>query len=531
MSRHPYLISRRHLLRGGGTAALGLPLLDIMSPAIATAATRAKTDSQAKRLCVLYKGCGVFPHAWDIPGGTEDNFELSSLLQPLSNVKDDILVLRNLDHIFGKNNGGHLVAPSLSMTGALPDKKRKSYHSFDQVVADEIGDQTPVKSLQLTADSLWKEHPWINYLSHDRDGNPIPPDRDPGLVFDKLFRGMNSSGYRTQTKSVLDAVTESASGVLHKASRLDRAVLDQYFQSIRDIERQLESFGNIADPARDSKLAELDDFSIDGDLSGKIKAMLDLIALSFWTDTTRVATLMMANTNSRCTYGFLGLNEEMHYMSHYVRNRGILPGFNKVNQWHTAQFAYLLEKLKGFREGEGNILDNSIVMYMSGIKHGDYHTLTDIPVVLAGKGGGQLSPGRHVRYPEPTPFPNLLLTLINLMGVDKTEFGESTGRVDGLAEPAGHPMAVEDDGSWRVSSDDGTEFLAKGLLLVSDDINDTNAYYLQLSDKSKLEIRVSFGVVHRLVFDAKVGRVVAIKGKWGMRNGRKVITSIEYQTP
>jgi len=531
MSRHPYLISRRHLLRGGGTAALGLPLLDIMSPAIATAATRAKTDSQAKRLCVLYKGCGVFPHAWDIPGGTEDNFELSSLLQPLSNVKDDILVLRNLDHIFGKNNGGHLVAPSLSMTGALPDKKRKSYHSFDQVVADEIGDQTPVKALQLTADSLWKEHPWINYLSHDHDGNPIPPDRDPGLVFDKLFRGMNSSGYRTQTKSVLDAVTESASGVLHKASRLDRAVLDQYFQSIRDIERQLESFGNIADPARDSKLAELDDFSIDGDLSGKIKAMLDLIALSFWTDTTRVATLMMANTNSRCTYGFLGLNEEMHYMSHYVRNRGILPGFNKVNQWHTAQFAYLLEKLKGFREGEGNILDNSIVMYMSGIKHGDYHTLTDIPVVLAGKGGGQLSPGRHVRYPEPTPFPNLLLTLINLMGVDKTEFGESTGRVDGLAEPAGHPMAVEDDGSWRVSSDDGTEFLAKGLLLVSDDINDTNAYYLQLSDKSKLEIRVSFGVVHRLVFDAKVGRVVAIKGKWGMRNGRKVITSIEYQTP
>ena len=168
---------------------------------------------------------------------------------------------------------------------------------------------------------------------------------------------------------------------------------------------------------------------------------------------------------------------------------------------------------------------------MSGIKHGDYHTLTDIPVVLAGKGGGAISPGRHVRYPEPTPFPNLLLTLANSMGVERTELGDSTGTLDGISKPAGHPMTIKDDGSWRVTSDDGTDFLAKGLLLVSDDINDTNAYYLQLSDKSKLEIRVSFGVVHRLVFDAKVGRVVAIKGKWGMRDGRKIIVSLEYQTP
>ena len=189
-----------------------------------------------------------------------------------------------------------------------------------------------------------------------------------------------------------------------------------------------------------------------------------------------------------------------------------------------------LGELMAGLEAKG-ILDNSIVMYMSGIKHGDYHTLTDIPVVLAGKGGGAISPGRHVRYPEPTPFPNLLLTLVNLMGVQRTELGDSTGMVDGISEPAGHPMTVKDDGTWRVTSDDGVEVFAKGLLLVSDDINDTNAYYLQLSDKSKLEIRVSFGVVHRLVFDAKVGRVVAIKGKWGTRDGRKVISSLEYQTP
>ncbi|HAY81068.1 MAG TPA: hypothetical protein DCY79_14780 [Planctomycetaceae bacterium] len=529
MSKHPYLISRRHLLRGAGNIALGLPLLEIMSPAIASPA--ASAPATAKRLCVLYKGCGVYPHAWDIASGTETEFELSSLLQPLKQVKDDVLILRNLDHVFGKNNGGHLVAPSLSMTGALPDKRRKSYHSIDQIVADEIGDQTPVKSLQLTADSLWKQHPWINYLSHDSEGNPIPPDRDPGLVFDKLFRGMNNQQYRSQTRSVLDALKESSQGVLQKASVHDRKVLAQYFDSIRNVEKQLDSFEDSADTKRNARLADVGDFAIDANLGGKIKAMLDLIALSFWTDTTRVATMMMANTNSRCTYGFLGLNEEMHYMSHYVRNRGILAGYNTVNQWHTAKFAYLVEKLKSYREGDGTLLDNSIIMYMSGIKHGDYHTLTDIPVVLAGRGGGQLAPGRHVRYPEPTPFPNLLLTLANMLGADRDQLGESTGTLPGLSEPAGYPMSVVDDGSWKITKQDDKHVEVKGLLLVSDDINDTNAYYLQLSDKSRLEIRVPFMVVHKLVFDARVGRVVSIKGTWGMREGRKVISGLEYQTP
>ncbi|MDG2469634.1 MAG: DUF1552 domain-containing protein [Pirellulaceae bacterium] len=528
MCQQAYLISRRHLLRGAGGTAIGLPLLEIMTPAIASAAHRAKT-APAKRLCVLYKGCGVYPHAWDITGGTETEFELSSLLQPLSNVQDEILVLRNLDHVFGKNNGGHLVAPSLSMTGSLPDKRRQSFHSVDQIVADKIGSQTPVKSLQLTADSLWKQHPWINYLSHDAKGNPIPPDRDPGLVFDKLFRGMNNPRYRKQTRSILDTVKESSQGVIKKASRSDRDVLGRYFESIRDIEKQLNSFDGTLSPGRSKRLSATDDFSIDANLGGKIKAMLDLIALSFWTDTTRVATLMMANTNSRCTYGFLGLNEEMHYMSHYVRNRGILPGYNKVNQWHTAQFAYLVEKLKGYQEGDGNILDNSIVLYMSGIKHGDYHTLTDIPVILAGKGGGQIATGRHVRYPEPTPFPNLLLTLAKMMGVEREKIGESTGTLDGISQSAGYPLSVVDDGSWKISRTDDQFVFAKGLLTVSDDINDTNAYYLRLSDKSSLEIRIPFMVAHRLVFDSKVGRVISIKGKWGLKNGNKVISGIEYQ--
>ncbi len=529
MKPSSYLISRRHLLKGAGTAALGLPVLDIMKPAVASAAARAAEKEETPRFCVLYKGCGVYPHAWDIVSGTESEFELSSLLQPLSNVKDDLLILRNLDHIFGKNNGGHLVAPSLSMTGALPDRQKKSYNSIDQVIADSISHNTPVRSLQLTADSLWKQHPWINYLSHDATGKPIPPDRDPSLVFAKVFRGFNDGVYRRNTESVLDLVKESSKGLMRRASLKDQQVLERYFESIRDVEKQLESFGEGGATRSASMQDQVDAFEIESGLPGKIKAMLDLIALSFWTDTTRVATLMMANTNSRCTYGFLGLNEEMHYMSHYVRNRGILPGFNKINHWHMVQFAYLLEKLKSFEEGEGTVLDQSIVMFMSGIKHGDYHTLTDIPVILAGQGGGRLQTGRHVRYPEPTPFPNLLLSLSKMHGSNLEQIGESTGTLKGLSGPAHYPMAIQNDGTWEVTSDDGIDVKAKGLVLVSDDINDTNAYYLQLSDKSKLEIRVPFMTVHNLVFDAKVGRVVSIQGKWGTHEGRKVIKELQYQ--
>ena len=484
MARRSYLIPRRHVLKGLG-AAVALPLLDIMSPAVTSAAGK-KRDA-AVRLCVLYKGCGFYPHTWDIAGGTETEFTLSPNLAPLKEFQEDLLVLGNLDHVYGKHNGSHLPAPSLSMTGAMPDKQHKSYHSVDQIVADEIGHLTPVKSLQLTADNMWKQHPWLNYLSHDRYGNHLAGQHDPRLVFNALFRNSGNTQYLETTASVLDDVKDNAQAVLKKASARDRETLSQYFAAIRDAEQQIDKFR-----AHGGRTGELVQETYDSHLGGKIKAMLDLIALSFWTDTTRVVSMMMANTNSRCHYDFIGVKEEFHYLSHYSRNRGCIPHYNKVNNWHTAQFAYLLERLKSYEEDGADILHNSVILYMSGIKHGDHHTFTNLPVVVAGAGGGRIQTGRHVVYPQPTPFPNLLLTLVDLMGVRRDKVGESTGRLSGIESAAGFKPTHVDDGGWQVLADDGRKLRAKGLLTVSDDINDTNAYYLVLSNKQRLEIRLPF---------------------------------------
>ena len=522
MSKRAYLIPRRHVLKGMG-AAVALPMLEIMSPAVLSAAAR-KAQARAVRLCVLYKGCGFYPHTWDIAGGTETEFSLSPNLSPLQDFQEDILVLRNLDHIYGNRNGGHLVAPSLSMTGDLPDKQHKSYHSFDQIVADEIGHQTPVKSLQLTADNVWKQHPWLNYLSHDKDGNKLAGQRDPQLVFDSLFRTSGNAEQLAKTQSVLDEIKESSNLVLKKASAADKQTLEQYFAAIREAEQQVERFRE-----HDQQVGALELGEMEPHLGGRIKAMLDIIALSFWTDTTRVISMVMANTNSRIHYNFMGVKEEFHYLSHYSRNRGVIPNYNKVNNWHTAQVAYLLNKLKSYREGEQDVLHNSIVLYMSGIKHGDYHTLNDIPVVVAGNGGGDIKTGRHVFYPEPTPFPNLLLKLMDIMGVQREKLGQSTGHLGGVCDLANFPAANVDDGSWKVLEDTGQKIRAKGLLTVSDDINDTNAYYLRLSNQQSVEIRLPFMVAHRMQFDSNVGRVITIDGSYKSKDGQPIVDRLTYE--
>ena len=152
------------------------------------------------------------------------------------------------------------------------------------------------------------------------------------------------------------------------------------------------------------------------------------MVLAFWTDTTRIVTFMLANDNSRLVFDFLGINEEHHYISHFVRHPGVeaIRRFNAITRWHVAQFAYLIDRLAKIEEGDGTLLDNSLLLFGSGLKHGDYHTAGDLPVVLAGGGGGTLKTGRWIRYPEPQPYANLLLSLLNRLGIDAPRFGSST---------------------------------------------------------------------------------------------------------
>lgn len=517
MRRNSYLIPRRTMLTGAGMS-VALPLLDIMSPAI----SHAKPTAQpSPRLCVLYKGCGVNPHAWDIVGGTETDFELSKILQPLAGVQEDILVVGNLDN---EGSSDHLDAPTTFMSGTR--RNRVNRYSFDQRIADQIGSDTPIKSMQLTADNVWKQHPWLNILSYDKNDQPMRGQYDPQAVFNAMYKDETRDVRQKELLSVLDGIQEASSALARRGSIRDQQVLEQYYESIRDVEKNIQRARQNSRDVQLDKTAEIYDPNIEmGNLGDRIKAMLDLITLAFWTDSTRIISCMLANTNSRVHYDFMGVNAEFHHVSHHVRNRQVLPSYDKINIWHAGQLRYLIDKMKTIKESEGTLFDNSLILWGSGIKHGDYHSLTDLPLILTGGAGGRLELGRHVRYPQAQPYANLLLTMMSIMGADAKSIGDSTGELSGITEKANFKPTNPDDGSWRLVNSEGDTLTAKGLLRIS--IESDNEYYqLRFSDKSDLEIRIPYMNNHKLRFDRCVGKVVTVTGQYKMVEGKKTIVNL-----
>ncbi len=517
MRRNSYLIPRRTMLTGAGMS-VALPLLDIMSPAI----SHAKPTAQpSPRLCVLYKGCGVNPHAWDIVGGTETDFELSKILQPLAGVQEDILVVGNLDN---EGSSDHLDAPTTFMSGTR--RNRVNRYSFDQRIADQIGSDTPIKSMQLTADNVWKQHPWLNILSYDKNDQPMRGQYDPQAVFNAMYKDETRDVQQKELLSVLDGIQEASSALARRGSIRDQQVLEQYYESIRDVEKSIHRARQNSRDVQLDKTAEIYDPNIEmGNLGDRIKAMLDLITLAFWTDSTRIISCMLANTNSRVHYDFMGVNAEFHHVSHHVRNRQVLPAYDKINIWHAGQLRYLIDKMKSIKESEGTLFDNSLILWGSGIKHGDYHSLTDLPLILTGGAGGRLELGRHVRYPQAQPYANLLLTMMKIMGANAKSIGDSTGQLSGITEKANFKPTNPDDGSWRLVNSEGDTLTAKGLLRIS--IESDNEYYqLRFSDKSDLEIRIPYMNNHKLRFDRCVGKVVTVTGQYKMVEGKKTIVNL-----
>lgn len=517
-----YLISRRTMLRGTGVA-MALPMLEIMSPAISRAEPGTGKDNL--RMAVLYKGCGVNPKSWDIAGGGESKFQLSKLMQPLAPHKNDINVLSGIDSPLGAN-GTHVQATLAFMTGLLRKSNFRQNVSFDQAIAEAIGEVTPVKSLVLRGDTYMdKGDASENYLSYDAGGNPIRGESDPEVVFSRLFRGFDNAGYRAKTASILDRVRDSHRAVAAKSSVQDRRTLDQYLQSVRDVEQAIDKFKSNADPERNKRTAQLKQISAGAHMGDRIQAMLDLIAIAFWTNTTRVASLMMAHTESRGVYDFIGINQEFHSLSHFVRWRGKIPEFDRVNQWHVGQLSRFLTKLKSLQDAEGSVFENSVILFGSGIKHGDYHSVADLPLILAGGGGGQIRLGRYVRY-DHAPNSNLLLKIMQVMGVQTDKFGDSTEPLPGITETGSFLADVVDDGSWKVQSTKGDEIVVKGLLKISVTEDNPNLYLLQLSDGTHHEIHADFGNINSSKIDVYVGSVMTVTGKLKMLDGRQVITRI-----
>lgn len=437
-------VSRRTVLQGLG-ATLALPWMESLAWADAKTNPQSADKPPLRWGCVLFAN-GVNPdHWWAKQHGGE--LELSPTLQPLAPYRDQLLVFREL-HVFNKTSGPHWPLFTNYLNGA-PLKQSlipSGAESIDQVIARRLGRYTPVPSLVLGVEPA--EHglrggvPAVYYatVSWTSKNTPVPPEIYPRAAFDRLF---DTSGLK-RDKSVLDAVLEQSKRLRPKLGRHDRQKLDAFFHSVRDVEqridratreRRLEGWQpSLAEPNMDRPPEKLPH-----DVRAHMKLMLDLVVLAFQMDKTRVATLILNRDVSHMQFGFLdGVgNEQLHSISHHKRKKKTLAAYQRINQFHVEQFAYLLKRMKSIDEGAGTtLLDNSMLLFGSNMFDGDLHDGRNLPLVVAGGGGGTL-PGSKVldftkKPEEQQRMCNLHLALAQKLGVDIDRFGDSIGPLPGL---------------------------------------------------------------------------------------------------
>ena len=460
MAYRPEPISRRTMLKGAG-ALLSLPLLEAMTP-------RARADDAAKkhpvRMAVLYYPNGVNATEF-LPKGTGKEFELSPTLAPLDKVKSDILVLTELMNIKTNTGDGHYVKTGGFMTGTTITRTtgsdlRSNGTSMDQIAAQRIGYMTPLPSLELGIEpvttgvdiNVGYTRLYGSHISWSSSTTPAAKEIDPRQAFNRLFRpAAAKSRDAGADKSVLDLVQEDAKSLRAKVGVSDQRKLDEYLGSIRAIENRIEFDARRRkeavneDPLAREAVKKLGDriksyYDDPGKASERgvnhteqVRIMLDLMVMAFWTDSTRVSTFMFGNDVSGKNFSFIeGVKGGHHELSHHENNKEKLAQYALINRWHVQQFAYMLEKMKGIKEGDKTLLDNSMLMFGSPIRDGNSHNPHNLPLVLAGQGGGTLKTGRHLMYPKNTPLCNLYKGMLNRMGTPVETFGDSTAELAGI---------------------------------------------------------------------------------------------------
>lgn len=453
-------ISRRTMLRGLG-ASLALPWLESMAPAIRAAEHLSRPPL---RTAFLFMPNGVVPEHWT-PAGEGEDWELSPMLQALKNVKEDVLLLENLYNEKTAGRNGHWPkVPAWLSGGFVVRTSGKDLDtggtSIDQLLAQKLGNRTPLPSLELGVDAAYTGVDNVGggfsriYGSHIawRDPHtPVPKEILPQLAFDRLFRTTGSgpvlSGFnpnqpevvkslQRDDTSVLDLVQEDARALERKISVQDRSKLDEYLESVRSVEKRIAS-------AMQPQKRWINEGRFDIPRPGPgvpqsheehVQLMLDIMLLAFWTDTTRVATFMFGNAQTGRNFSFLdGVKGGFHQLSHHREEKRERDQYEKIGTWHMQQYGRLLEKMKSLDEAGSSLLDNSLVMFGSTLKDGNRHDHHDLPIVLAGRGCGTVRPGRRVRAPKDTPLCNLYLSLLHLQGIEEKSFGDSTGVLKGLA--------------------------------------------------------------------------------------------------
>lgn len=433
-------LSRRTFLRGVGTA-VALPLLDAMRPSLAYAAWGEPSTKPPLRLAYVYVPNGKHMPDWT-PKAEGAGFELPKTLEPLKKVKDQLLVISGLTcdkaRANGDGAGDHARAMAAFLTGCQPRKTHgadiKAGISIDQLAAARIGHQTKLPSLELGCDRGMNSGncdsgyscAYSANISWRSEATPMPKEVDPKLVFERLF-GENPRAQHRQ--SVLDFVLEDAKAIRGSLGAVDRRKLDEYLHSVREVERRI---GAARGPTKKVQPTMAKPNGIPAEYEEHIKLMSDLMVLAFQTDTTRICTFVHANEGSNRPYRFIGVPEGHHDLSHHSGSHEKQEKIQKINEFHTRLLGYTLEKLAAIQEGDGTLLDHTILLYGSGIGDGNRHNHDDLPILLAGRGCGTLRTGRHLRVPNETPLTNLYLSLLDRVGVHEPRFGDSTGRLTGL---------------------------------------------------------------------------------------------------
>lgn len=438
-----FALPRRTFLKGMGLS-VGLPLLDAMAP---SSFLLANTQSAAPiRMAFMFVPNGCVVPSWK-PAEAGDNYQLSETLEALAPHKADFNVITGLAQDNGRPKGDgpgdHARAASTFLTGAHPVKTAGAdIHvgvSVDQVAAQHIGALTKLPSLELgteggrnagNCDSGYS-CAYSSNISWKTESTPMAKEINPRLVFERLF-GSGAEQSDSQKlrdyyrKSILDLVAQDAARLQKSLGRTDRRKLDEYFTSVRELEQRIDrSEQQSAQQRPDLELPA----GVPAELEQHIRLMFDLMVLAFRTDTTRIATFMLANAGSNRTYPMVGVTNGHHELSHHQKDPAKLDQIKKIDRFLVSQFGYFLDQLKQIPEGSGTLLDNCMLLYGSGLSDGDRHNHDDLPILLAGRAGGAIQTGRHIQLERETPMNNLFLSMLDRVGAKVDKIGDSSGRL------------------------------------------------------------------------------------------------------
>jgi len=473
MSRPSWLISRRTMLRGAGVA-LALPFLEAMIPRSLYGADPKVLPRKGPpvRFGVLFFPNGVNPHKWTPKEVGPLTADLPEQLVPMAKVASEVTVLSQLWNEKCNQGDGHYFKDAAFLTSMTINKTdgadiNAGGTSIDQLLAQHLGTGTKLPSIELGIESPAKgvdgnvsiTRLYSNHIAWSSASTPLACEINPRQAFDRLFReGKADDKDRPKNiaptaltpfddKSVLDAVMADSQALKIRLGVADQRKLDEYLTSVRDVEKRLsQEMKRSKEPRRVDPLAMkalpiLDEAIRTSGTAARgenhtpqVRLMLDIMLLAFWTDTTRIGTFMFGNSVSGRNFSFLdGVKGGHHDHSHHENNAEKLAGYAKITAWHVEQFAYLVDRMAQIKEGSGTLLDNSMILFGSALRDGNAHSPRDLPLLLAGKGGGTIKPGRHIKCKDGTPLANLYGEIAIRMGLQLDSFADSNGQIKELA--------------------------------------------------------------------------------------------------